>query len=261
MGVLSSMRARIRCRYLVQFRADPEAVARLLPGRFRPALHRGHALIGVCYTRLDDPRSGWIPLTHLTLGTDLLTWRIPAVVERSHRAHPKGGRERRTVWIPRRDTSSWFGANCAGRLSRGRWRLSRFELDESPAGVTLVVERDGERELVLRAEVTDELRGSLLLDLGEAREVIGSQGESRPTFSLAPGFDELDLDPEHWDVEALDVREAFARPYAELLPLGSFELDSALRITVTARHRLPAPAHAELEDIAQPGGATLIPGV
>jgi len=267
MGVLSSMLGRIRSRTLVQYRADPEAVARLLPARFRPAVHRGHALIGVCHTRMDEPRGGWTPLAHLTMGTDLLTWRIPAVVERSGR---DGEAERNAVWIPRRDTSSWFGANCTGRLTRGRWRLSRFELDESPGGVTLVVERDGERELELRAEACGELRGSVLHDLGEARHVLGAQGEARPTFALAPGFDELDLDPEHWDVEALEVREALARPFAELLPAGSFEIDCALRLTVTASHRLPATAAAsaaarpewsEVEPIARPGTATLIPGV
>ena len=51
----------IRRRLLVNFRVDSEVMRRFLPAAFRPKLHRGHAIAGICLIRLEQIRPGWLP--------------------------------------------------------------------------------------------------------------------------------------------------------------------------------------------------------
>jgi hypothetical protein len=43
-------------RLLVNFRVQPAVAARVLPPPFRPKLHAGHAVAGICLIRLQDIR-------------------------------------------------------------------------------------------------------------------------------------------------------------------------------------------------------------
>jgi uncharacterized protein YqjF (DUF2071 family) len=52
----------IKRRILVNYRADPTVVQRLLPRPFRPKLHAGHAIVGVCLIRLEQIRPAGIPV-------------------------------------------------------------------------------------------------------------------------------------------------------------------------------------------------------
>src|SRR5881396_2782108 len=51
----------IKRRLLVNFRADPAVVQRILPAPFRPKLHRGHSLVGICLIRLEHIRPAGLP--------------------------------------------------------------------------------------------------------------------------------------------------------------------------------------------------------
>ncbi|SRR6266568_1558981 len=51
----------IERRLLVNYRIEPELVARLLPWPFRPQLVSGLAVGGVCFIRLGDLRAGRLP--------------------------------------------------------------------------------------------------------------------------------------------------------------------------------------------------------
>jgi hypothetical protein len=51
----------IRRRLLVNFRVDPVMIQRLLPPRFRPKLHDGHAVAGICLIRLEQIRPRRFP--------------------------------------------------------------------------------------------------------------------------------------------------------------------------------------------------------
>jgi hypothetical protein len=55
------IRGVIRRRILVNFRVDPEVVKRQLPKPFRPKLHRGDAVAGVCLIRLEQIRPTHVP--------------------------------------------------------------------------------------------------------------------------------------------------------------------------------------------------------
>jgi len=43
-------------RLLVNFRVEPEVIQRQLPQPFRPKLHDGHAVAGICLIRLENIR-------------------------------------------------------------------------------------------------------------------------------------------------------------------------------------------------------------
>ena len=239
MGVLSSIRGEIRCRYVLIYRASPEVVARLLPEPMQPAVDREATLVGLCYTRMREPQRGWLPLS---MGTDHLSWRFPVEI-------PNGDAPpRRAVWVPRRNTSSRFGANWAGKLTPGNWSHSRFEFDEGPTGAELTVESDA-LDLHLVCRRTPDLRGSVFLEPCEVADVLRRSGPAHPPFALAPGFDRLELQADLWHLEPLIVDELRARRFddPELFPPGSIELDCGLRAspTVEAHAHRPEPLHLE----------------
>ena len=47
------MSGTIRRRVLLNYRADPQIIQAQLPPQFRPQLHKGHAVVGVCLIRLE----------------------------------------------------------------------------------------------------------------------------------------------------------------------------------------------------------------
>ena len=44
----SKIKGVIKRRVLANFRADPEVTRRILPSAFRPKLHAGNAIVGIC---------------------------------------------------------------------------------------------------------------------------------------------------------------------------------------------------------------------
>ncbi len=55
------IRGIIKRRLLVNFAADPKVVQGLLPEPFRPKLHRGKSLVGICLIRLEQIRPAGLP--------------------------------------------------------------------------------------------------------------------------------------------------------------------------------------------------------
>ena len=51
----------IRRRLLVNFRVDPALMQRNIPSPFRPKLHDGHAVAGICLIRLEEIRPKRFP--------------------------------------------------------------------------------------------------------------------------------------------------------------------------------------------------------
>jgi uncharacterized protein YqjF (DUF2071 family) len=48
-------------RLLMNYRADPDVVARVLPTPFRPLLRHGQAVVGICLLRLGSARPAGLP--------------------------------------------------------------------------------------------------------------------------------------------------------------------------------------------------------
>src|SRR6185436_6585255 len=96
---LPVIRGLIRRRLLVNFRADPVVVQRLLPAPFEPKLHAGRAIVGVWLIRLEQIRPAGMPAM-LGITSENAAHRIAAVWA------DDAGEKRVGVYIPRRDTGS-----------------------------------------------------------------------------------------------------------------------------------------------------------
>jgi hypothetical protein len=122
----------IKRRLLVNFRADPAIVHRILPNGFRPKLHDGHAFVGICLIRLENVRPKGVPAA-IGVSSENAAHRI--AVEWTD----VDGHRREGVFIARRDTSSRLNAFAGGRVFPGEHHHSRFEVSDQGRPVSIKV--------------------------------------------------------------------------------------------------------------------------
>src|SRR5262245_32820204 len=87
-------------RILVNYRVVPDVLASLLPPPFRPKLHRGYGMMGICLIRLRGVRPKFLP-SWLGIGSENAAHRTTVEWD-------EGGHVREGVYVRRRDTSSWL---------------------------------------------------------------------------------------------------------------------------------------------------------
>ena len=85
----------IRRRLLVNFRVEPALMQRNLPAPFRPKLHDGHAVAGICLIRLEEIRPKRFPRV-VGLSSENAAHRVAVVWEDADGPHEG-------VYIPRRE--------------------------------------------------------------------------------------------------------------------------------------------------------------
>jgi hypothetical protein len=211
-------------RILVNFRVEPDVLARLLPRPFRPKLVNGMGMAGVCLIRLKHIRPRFLP-AFLGISSENAAHRI--AVEWDQDGEPHEG-----VFIPRRDTSSWLNTLAGGRLFPGVHHRARFQVQEAGDHFRVAVDSDDRRtRLRVEGHVGTELPGtSVFASVAEASRFFerGSLGYS---VTRRPGeFDGLELCIHHWQVQPL-ILEPVESSYfedREQFPPGSVAFDSAL---------------------------------
>jgi hypothetical protein len=132
-------------RILVNYRVDPAVLAPALPPPFRPKLHRGHGVVGICLIRLRGGRPRFLP-----------SWLGISSENAAHRTAvewDEGGRVREGVYVRRRDTNSWLDALAGGRVFPGIHSRARFTVRES--GTHFEVALRGEDGVTSLAVVRD----------------------------------------------------------------------------------------------------------
>ncbi len=214
----------IRRRLLVNFRVDPCVMQTHLPARFRPKLHNGRSIAGICLIRLESVRPRLVPQA-LGLSSENAAHRI-AVLWQSD------GAEREGVFIPRRDTGSVINNLAGGRLFPGEHHRARFAVRENPDTIDFSMQSlDGEVSVKLRGRSADRLpTSSSFSSLAEASAFFepGSVGYS---VTRAEGrLDGLELRTHGWRVEPLQVDEVYSSYFSDdtRFPRGSVEFDCAL---------------------------------
>ena len=211
-------------RILVNYRIDPEVLAKVLPAPFRPKLVGDRGIGGVCLIRLKDIRPRFVPAL---MGIDSENAAHRFAVE-----WDQDGRRGEGVYIPRRDTSSWANVAAGGRLFPGIHHRARFRVAESDDHYRVALDsKDGETHLLVDGRLCSRLpAGSVFGSLGRASDFFerGSLGYSR---GATPGrFDGLELHSHRWRVEPLEVSQVESSYFEDtkLFPAGSVEFDSAL---------------------------------
>jgi hypothetical protein len=220
---LPKIRGVIERRLLVNFAVDPSLVARLLPPPFKPWVHGGAALVGVCLIRLREVRPAAIPF-RVGARSENAAHRL-AVVWR------EGDVERHGVYVPGRWTSSRFNACAGGKLFPGRFGLARFASHEDGARVSVDVDGgDGSRIRASGRATADWPAHSLFGSAAEAASFLrrGAIGWSFAGADAAP--DGMELEADHWNATPFEI-DACASSYLDdprRFPPGALVFDHAL---------------------------------
>jgi hypothetical protein len=225
-------------RILVNYRVDPDVVARLLPAPFRPKLVGGYAVAGICLIRLKHVRPRFLPAI-AGLSSENAAHRI--AVEWDSEGSPREG-----VFIPRRDTSSRFNTLAGGRLFPGVHHHARFQVREQLHRYEVQVDSDdGQVHVAVAGSMAPELPpGSVFGSVRTASNFFecGSLGYS-PTHRPET-YDGLELCATGWHVDALAVDKVESSFFEneQSFPSGSAQFDCALvmRGIVHEWHARPA---------------------
>jgi hypothetical protein len=214
----------IRRRLLVNFRVDAGVAQRQLPAPFRPKLHDGFAVGGICLIRLEDIRPRRFPRM-LGVSSENAAHRFAVTWSDADGEHEG-------VYIPRRDSGSLINQLAGGRLFPGEHRRAKFEVNERGDDVTLTMRStDGEVSVDVAATVVPDFpSGSIFASLEEASSFFepGALG-----YSATAGGHKLDgiiLRTKRWEVQPLRVERVASTYFSDVsrFPAGTIQFDCAL---------------------------------
>lgn len=118
----------IKRRILVNYCAEPSVVQKVLAKGFRPKLHEGKAIAGICLIRLEHIRPKFIP-EFVGITSENAAHRIAVLWE------DENGETREGVYIPRRDTNSFISSTVGGKLFPGEHHKASFEVAENGSDI------------------------------------------------------------------------------------------------------------------------------
>ena len=235
----------IRRRLLINFRVDAGVMQRFLPSPFRPKLHRGFAIAGICLIRLEQIRPAGMPAL-AGISSENAAHRIAVCWD-----NPAGSEG---VFIPRRDTGSWLNHFAGGRIFPGEHHLSDFAVNDDGHRISMSIRgRDDGMRITVRAEESETFpAASCFASLAEASRFFegGSLGYSVTRDCCR--LDGLRLQTEGWDVRALAVEHVESSFFSDtsVFPAGSAEFDHAL-VMRNLRHEWHPVEDMVLEPIQQ----------
>ena len=211
-------------RILVNYRIDPEVMARRLPAPFRPKVIGGQAIGGICLIRLKRVRPRFLPMP-FGLRSENAAHRIAVEWDTD-------GGIREGVYIPRRDTDSRLNSLVGGRLFPGEHHHARFTVEESEERFSLTMHSDDdETRVTVVARLTDDFpTDSAFASLDEASAFFES-GSLGYSATRSPGrFDGLELQCRNWHVQPLSVEQVESSFFQDTanFPAGSVAFDCAL---------------------------------
>jgi hypothetical protein len=211
-------------RLLVNFRVEPTVIQRQLPAPFRPKLHDGHAVAGICLIRLENIRPKRFPRM-LGLSSENAAHRIAVVWDDGQGSHEG-------VYIPRRDTGSLMNHLAGGRLFPGEHQRARFRVDDAGDRVALeMTSADGRVRVEVDGRTATTLPSSSIFGTVETASAFfepGSVGYSA-TFS-GERLDGIVLKAQSWSVAPLAMDRVFSSYFADetQFPAGTIAFDCAL---------------------------------
>lgn len=210
-------------RILVNFRAKPAVIARLLPSPFRPKVVHGYAIVGICLIRLEQLRPKGLPAA-IGISTENAAHRVAVEWE-------EGGVTREGVFVARRETNTPAIALTGGRIFPGEHHLAQFAITDTGAKVELkITTEDRLADVHVVAQAADTVMpGSIFKTLAEASQFFcaGSLGYS-PNHRTGE-IEVMELRTLKWEMQPLQVEQAYSAWFADKarFPEGAPELDSA----------------------------------
>ncbi|MCX6858415.1 MAG: DUF2071 domain-containing protein [Verrucomicrobia bacterium] len=215
----------IRRRLLVNFRVNEEVMSRFLPPPFRPKLHNGYAIAGICLIRLEQIRPNWLP-SFCGLSSENAAHRIAVLWD------DPSGETREGVFVPRRDTGSSLNHFAGGRIFPGEHRLADFDVTDNGSQISMSVRsRDGQMSIKLLGKEAEALPESSCFDsLAESSNYFegGSVGYSVTRDCCR--LDGIRLQTDGWQVRPLAIEHVESSFFADqsVFPAGTTTFDHAL---------------------------------
>jgi uncharacterized protein YqjF (DUF2071 family) len=215
----------IRRRLLVNFRVDAEVMNRFLPSPFRPKLHKGHAIAGICLIRLEQIRPAWLP-PFCGTSSENAAHRIAVQWDDA------SGEKREGVFIPRRDTGSRLAHFAGGRMFPGEHHLADFDVADDGSVIEMSIRaRDEGMAVDLRAHVSDALPATSCFEsLAESSAYFEGGCVGYSVTRDGCRLDGLRLQTDGWQVRPLEVEHVESSFFADesVFPAGSVQFDHAL---------------------------------
>ncbi|MEM1212723.1 MAG: DUF2071 domain-containing protein [Planctomycetota bacterium] len=223
-GFLNTIHGTINRRVLLNYRIDPAALKGVLPRPFVPKLHGGYGIGGVCMIRFQGLRPRGVP-AWLGLGSENAAHRVAV-------CWTQDGETREGVYIPRRDTDSWFNKMLGGRVFPGIFNRGRFTADESSDRVRVAVRsRDGETAIAFAGRAAERLPEDSVFADTDAAAGFFSLGATGYSATRQEGrFHGMELHSLDWRVSPLAIEQEHSSFFddRERFPPGSIEPDCAL---------------------------------
>jgi len=142
------------------------------------------------------------------------------------------GELREGVFIPRRDTNSWFNKRFGGRFFPGIFEGSRFETRETASSVVIrIVRADGGTEIAFTGHAIEALPAASIFPSLQAAAGFFSLGATGYSATHVEGhYHGMELHSLDWTVApvAIDSAESCFFDDRERFPAGSIEPDCAL---------------------------------
>ena len=221
---LPTIQGVIRRRILANFRIDPQIMQQQLPSRFRPKLHDGFAVAGICLIRLEHIRPKLVPEI-IGLNSENAAHRVAVLWD-------DGGISREGVFISRRDTNSQLNHLLGGRVFPGEHHQASFNVTESDSEITLsMASVDEAVKVAIEGKIVDKLPStSIFSSIAEASSFFEGGALGYSVTSESGRLDGLRLDTKEWHVEPLQVKRVFSSYFSdeERFPRAHIAFDHAL---------------------------------
>lgn len=221
--LLDTIHGIIARRVLLNFRIDPELIARALPAPFRPKLYKGHAIGGVCMIRFQHLRPRFVP-AWLGTSSENAAHRI-AVEWDTNGEHHEG------VFIPQRNTASAFNYALGGRVFPGVFAKSRFDVIEQRDSISIKIRDDLGEAIRFTGRIAGaHSSASIFPTLNEASNFFSLGATGYSLSRDGQNFEGMELHSLNWEISPMEVDEAYSGWFADQskLPPGSVHLDCAL---------------------------------
>lgn len=220
---LPAVRGMIERRLLVNFRCEPDALARILPAPFRPKLVQGWGMAGICLIRLGGIRPAFLPALG-GLASENVAHRIAVEWD-------EGGATREGIFIPRRDTDSLLNRLVGGKVFPDVHHAAKFLVRETGERFKLEMRSDDGAAFVrVLARLDESLpEKSAFRSLAEASDFFRGGALGWSARPKADEFDGLELRCDEWQMHPLAVERIESSFFSDraIFPPGSVTFDSA----------------------------------
>ena len=221
---LPTIQGTIRRRILANFRVDPEVMQRQIPARFRPKLHNGFAVAGICMIRLEHIRPKMMPEV-VGVDSENAAHRVAVLWD-------EDGRMNEGVFISRRDTNSQLNLLMGGRVFPGEHHESKFEVHDNGTGINITMQSvDQVVQVALEGRTGDQLPStSIFSSLAEASSFFEGGAVGYSVTRDEDRLDGLKLRTSEWRVEPLAVERVYSSYFSDeaKFPKQSVAFDHAL---------------------------------